>query len=103
MTLKTIIANRLAKLTIIYSIEEWSKLYGTVGLKKGVFLDADPELMQVMKKKMKEHLIKVFVIEAENIEKCRTALKKKGIFPKDFISEEKQMEETACESRNFRR
>ena len=141
---------------VLYSIEEWSKLYGTVGLKKGVFLDADPELMQVMKKKMKEHLIKeisdssviidregvlsslmkeeagvfieavdeiaaaevekairkyvlrkpsekVFVIEAENIEKCRTALKKKGIFPKDFVSEEKQMEETACESRNFRR
>ena len=141
---------------VLYSIEEWSKLYGSVGLKKGVFLDADPELMQVMKKKMKEHLIKeisdssviidregvlsslmkeeagvfieavdeiaaaevekairkyvlrkpsekVFVIEAENIEKCRTALKKKDIFPKDFVSEEKQMEETACESRNFRR
>jgi len=183
MTLKTINMNRLAKLTILYSIEEWSKSYGTVGLKKGVFLAADPELMQVMKKKMKEHLIKeisdssvildregvlsslmneevgvfieavdeiaaaevekairkyvlrkpsekVFVIEAENVEKCRTALKKKGIFPKDFISEEmkileghdesgnseldfddipgllsdiKQEEETACESRNFRR
>ena len=128
---------------VLYSIEEWSKLYGKVGLKSGVFLDADPELMHVIKAKMKEHLIKevsdssviinkdgvlsslikeekgvfleasdeitaaevekvikkyvlrkpskeVFVIEAENIEKCRTALKKKGIFPKDFISDKEE-------------
>lgn len=125
---------------VLYSIEEWGALYGRVALKRGVFLDADPELMQVITTKLKEHIIRtisdssaiideeglisslikeeegvfleardeivaaevekavgkhvlrrpskqIFVIEAEAMEKCRTALKKKGLFPEDFLLE----------------
>jgi hypothetical protein len=61
MSLKTILENRLAKLTI-------------EGIKDVAAADG-------------------FVLTQ----------KKKGTFPKDFISEEKQMEETACGYRNFRR
>lgn len=132
---------------VLYSIEEWGALYGRVALKKGVFLDADPELMQVITTKLKEHLIReisdssviidkeglisslikeeegvfleagdeivaaevekavgnyvlrrpstqIFVIEAEAMEKCRTALKKKGLFPEDFLLEKAEERDT---------
>ncbi len=125
---------------VLYSMKEWSESYGKVELKKGVFLEADPELMRVLKEKIREQVIReisdssvittkkgvlsdlikeeeglfleavdtitaaevgttikryvkskpserIFLIEDANIDKCRNALKRKGIFPKDFVQE----------------
>ncbi len=135
MTLKTIIANRLAKLSIegikyvdaadgivltpahreipksdsSVIIDGEGVLSSLMKEEAGVFIEAVDEIAAaevekaIRKYGLRKPSEKVFVIETENIVKCRTALKKKGIFPKDFISEEKQMEETTCEYLNFRR
>ena len=128
---------------VLYSIQEWRESYGKVELKRGIFLEADPELMRVIKAKIRERVIReisdssvilntggvlsdlikedegifleavdaitaaevekaigkyvirrpseqIFVIEDENREKCSIALKKRDIFPKDFVSEKEE-------------
>ena len=123
---------------VLYSLKEWSESYGNVELRRGVFLEADPELMRVIKAKIRAQVIRdisdssviltkrgvladlikeeegifleavdaitaaevekaigqyvlkkpaerIFVIESANIEKCRIALKKREIYPKDFV------------------
>lgn len=127
---------------VLYNIKEWSSLYGKVALKKGVFLETDAELMELIKERLidkdnvmneisdslmviKEEkaisdLIKteknvfleigddfsaievekaigryvmekkderIFVIKEEDLEKCISALKRRDIFPKNFIKE----------------
>ncbi len=128
---------------VLYSIQEWRESYGKVELKRGIFLEADPELMRVIKAKIRERVIReisdssvilntggvlsdlikedegifleavdaitaaevekaigkyvirrpskqIFVIEDKNREKCSIALKKRDIFPKDFVSEKEE-------------
>ncbi len=128
---------------VLYSIQEWRESYGKVELKRGIFLEADPELMRVIKAKIRERVIReisdssvilntggvlsdlikedeglfleavdaitaaevekaigkyvirrpsehIFVIEDKNREKCSIALKKRDIFPKDFVREKEE-------------
>ncbi len=131
---------------VLYTLKDWGEQYGRVELRAGLFLQADPELMAVIKEKeqIKRHLLKelsdsmvildpshrgvaaelikeesliyieaddavtateveraigeyvvrrpshtLFVIREEDVDRCHEALKKRGIFPRNYMLQSK--------------
>ncbi|MFZ2070180.1 MAG: helicase-associated domain-containing protein [Halobacteriota archaeon] len=65
---------------VLYSLNEWRELYGKVELRKGIFLETDPELMRVIKDKIHEQVMR-------EISNSAVILNKKGVLS-ELIKEE---------------